>query len=1398
MRKLLILLLFPFISLAQDKIDPLPIITDTTGNYNIIDPIQHHFILGWNWGSPGKKLDDALFMNFYHGYPTAGQDNNDDYANNIRISQQLGGDIIGGRLQDVTFNTQSLYLEPTIKVINPNGNNEFFPTMRNREGSVFGFQKRNKIKLINDPLNPDFGRALLYKDSVSSGSAVVLDSIWSNNILRFYNYNNDPIINLPDMNGKEIFISINLKSLETITNANPSDVILTIKLPYKVWNDDLNSGKGGYLGSDFVKFKNLPKVTGNILNDTLQIYGSRGDFRGIRRDINTALNPTPGIKEFQITAGMLDVDGIGTSNKNITLSAFVLFELKDGGIYQWNPLLRPDWFDHGTNFKEYISELDLEVTYHGKLDVAIDWIRLETPRAREIFEGKYDNDVYNSAKAMIDEIHNETSHNPRLFRLYGADELLPQQWGVNRYFNLLLDTLSSSETGLSNNPAGHYLHATGFKEYWTGDNIGFYTDQAVPYVKYSLMRDSAIGLSGADTIKYSESPETLNLKFGYRGHFRRNTHIDNTYYESKDYPINDSLNSDYETFIESGSLSLKTLPFPPNHWPYDSLYGFVAGGHEYYLSSTQFKIERSINNYYHKQSRMLFDQNPWWANFWINSEAWVNYPDFNTYSIVKPGHRPKTGEEISLITNVPVILGAKGLLYWLKTEPLSGNALGLSNELNRQDTSQAKLPSGDTLIYSNIIGGDYIQTPDPFKSVNLVNMSKLRLGLFNRSSDKVYIGIKSARSQLHKLHKWITAVDSELMNLRLQAWYGKGYKSWEVWNQFNSYQNWSESPMRTIVNVDSIRTRKLFEPKYNSNHNYHPNYESKDSSFFDVTLLQDKNDSPNDLYNRKKSVYLGLQNRRTDPLFYRDSNFYQPPGGGGPPLLLPTDWRGELMFFSTAEMDSNVRFGGKDLWGVNKSASWWKYKWWERLGVRELSLPINIPVYGNGTYLIAEELGLEKMDTLGWWFANDLYHRVDTVLNNGDKLLAKLLPGQGKIVKLSYVPYFFNDPTHDEDPTNDTCYFCDIFNDFSKFKLDIEKITTEEGCCYTIGLTYDAKCTFENIPFRLIFNGASGNSFNDLDHPGTLKDSTGTNIKFKNYLMNLDSNTGRVEFGTFCVPNDGNSYKISLLAGKDKETHFIGCDRELQFDVKCGEIVDPKDCCEGLSVSDSMYSNGTYHGSFYEAYEFCTLLKVNPLFDSDCIFGVSLGDGNYNMTLDPINGSPIDFTIGSGKEYKLCQGYLNCLPTTPPNNSIIMMKMQFLGKDGTVICETEVPILAPCINSGLGGLEIIPPGGPVGPAKTSNEKPDSKTYESESFKVTVWPNPTSGVLNVEIDSKVDTEVDINFISNIGANITNENGVTLSKGVNAKTYNLKDYSSGVYYLQINGKDGNIVLPIMLNK
>lgn len=1388
MKKLLIILMIPFVSFGQNKIDPIPILTDTTANYDIIDPIQHDFILGWNWGTPGKKLDDALLMNLYHGYPTSGQSSNDDYADSIRVIQNLKGDIIGGRLSDAIFNTQSFYLEPTIKVVRDDSPNEFIPTLRNSNGAIFGFQeKSNELKYINDPLHPDFGKVFLYKDSMTALPKVILDSIWSDDIIRYFNYPGEPIELLPNQNGEKLFISINLKSLDTIPPSIKNDVVLTIKMPYVWYDNDADT----IVGSNFIKFANLPKVTSDISDDTLHILGSRGDWRGIRRDTASSLSPIPGIRYFEITAGMLDSDGNGTPDSNITLSAFALLdEIPDGfGGFINNPRLEPDYHeDDSVHF--YINKLEMEVTYHGNLDVAIDWIRLETPRAREIFEGKFDNDVYEEAKNVIDELADEPYHGPKLFRFYGADELLPMQWGLNRYYNLLLDTLVNTETTIAKNPPALYNHCLGFKDFWTGDNIQFFVQQGVPYIRHALTRDSTVVDSNSNITHETSTPESNNYLLGYNGRYQRDIDLFGNVNEHYIKPIYDTLDSGYDIYLSRSGDGDTSLPIGATNMIFDSLYGSSAY-YPYYKHSPLFNTEYLLQKYYKKQPFMIFGEHPWWANLWVMSSGWDTTNYLGTRSLGQFDKRPKTGEEINMMTFSPIILGAKGLIYWKKTTSESGRSLGLAPN-NDTLSYLDSLPTGQELLYSDTIGGDFKIYPDRNLAIDGIDTNNLRLDLFNHDGKRVYVGLKSARTQMYKLHKWITAVDDELMDLRLQAWHGKGYKEWEEWNKYKHYKYWDKSPLRRLVNVDSIRTRKVFQPKWNSNHNYNPGYENRDSSFFDITLLQDKDNRPDDLYNQRKSIYLGIQNRRTDPLIYRDSNYYIPPHGAPLPNPLPTDWRGEIMFFSSAEMDSNVRYGGIDLWGVNQNASWWKDKWWKRFGVRELSIPINIPVYGNGTYVVAEELGLEKMDTLGWWFDDDLYHRIDTSLAGGDKLIAKLLPGQGKIIKLSYVPYFFNDPTEDEDPTNDTCYFCDIYNDFDLFEFNVTPVSEEEGCCYEVSFTYNGDCTFDDIPMRLIFDGYTGNTMVDTNPITSLIDSAGSNIRYKNLIMDLNDSTGTVSLGTYCVSDSVNEYRISLLAGKDKGDRFVGCNREMQFMVKCGEIEEEKDCCENLIVTDSLYTKGTGDTTKY-----CSTVTIDTSFESNCIYGISIIDSNgYYRTVIPKGFSPIDFTSGIFNVYEFCYEKPACVVATGDSIGRQTMKMQFIGRDGTIICEKEVTLWMPCDYIGIDDIDFT--GGPVMKSSKPTEKPDSKTYESDSFKVTVWPNPTSGELNVEIDSKVDTEVDINFISNIGASITNENGVTINKGVNEKTYNLKNYSSGVYYLQINGKDGNIVLPIMLNK
>ncbi len=139
MKILIVLLLLITINItnSQDLIDPPKLhVVDTC---SILVRQTNSFIKGWNWGSPGLKLDSAMLMNSYHDYPA----NSTDTKSNILSMQKPGpwnANISGGRNFNLFFLGQSLHLEPTTKV---DSTDNFRPRFGDINGSVFGFYNRN-------------------------------------------------------------------------------------------------------------------------------------------------------------------------------------------------------------------------------------------------------------------------------------------------------------------------------------------------------------------------------------------------------------------------------------------------------------------------------------------------------------------------------------------------------------------------------------------------------------------------------------------------------------------------------------------------------------------------------------------------------------------------------------------------------------------------------------------------------------------------------------------------------------------------------------------------------------------------------------------------------------------------------------------------------------------------------------------------------------------------------------------------------------------------------------------------------------------------------------------------------------------------------------------------------
>ncbi|MDT3739533.1 MAG: hypothetical protein RO257_08545 [Candidatus Kapabacteria bacterium] len=176
---------------SQNIIDPpvLPIGFDSTALFDRTFN-DTTFIRAWNWGSPGRALDEALRINFYHdgyepGVTTQAQYTGDTltadsllYIPNHRKAVQVTG-VSGGRDSKFILNAHSQIIYPVIEV---DSTSDFVPRAFDRTGSVFGFTNKSKVRILNSSQNTskDYHFALLDKDSVTSPE-IVLSNIWKNN-----------------------------------------------------------------------------------------------------------------------------------------------------------------------------------------------------------------------------------------------------------------------------------------------------------------------------------------------------------------------------------------------------------------------------------------------------------------------------------------------------------------------------------------------------------------------------------------------------------------------------------------------------------------------------------------------------------------------------------------------------------------------------------------------------------------------------------------------------------------------------------------------------------------------------------------------------------------------------------------------------------------------------------------------------------------------------------------------------------------------------------------------------------------------------------------------------------------------------------------------------------------
>ena len=505
-------------------------------------------------------------------------------------------------------------------------------------------------------------------------------------------------------------------------------------------------------------------------------------------------------------------------------------------------------------------------------------------------------------------------------------------------------------------------------------------------------------------INTENKAKTMGLFNGYNGMINDSIESDTTKVHYETYLINQGDGVDLDHFLNN----------PIDRAEYEQV---MNTQNNYWRASFQAYIEDYLYTHFLKESTkgFLFSDKFLWNQGFVHL-GWDK--DTNYLPIYDPNkptaayfrsHRPLTGEEFRYFVGSGLILGAKGLFYdggetnydITKTQFYDGDCISPATR-----TILEELPD-DEFLDSEIAGPDFIRTENEIMNLNdrLYYLDTIAKYL-DRPKDKLYVGRRSLRKEMKRLHDQIRRCEYELMKLRLVAWMGKGYRLWNNHhpdypaNVLSQYIAWDTT--RNGIDTTRFKIRPYERLQYVSDssfqgYHYELYYEPWDSTFIDFTLLKDKDTSINDL------GYIGIQNRRTDPLV---------------PWFLKYDWYYiidpntevvidsvyipfyDIKFYSTSEFEDSC-----DAIKNPNSYQTFRDNWFKRLGCRSVTLPFNYINTSNPeeyALLHITELGADEEFDSTWSYGRNIayWNKIDTVIGQDKSITFNMLPGEGKIFKV--------------------------------------------------------------------------------------------------------------------------------------------------------------------------------------------------------------------------------------------------------------------------------------------------------------------------------------------------------------------------------------------------------------
>lgn len=921
-----VILLLTFLSvtipgLAQ-SIEPSPASFNWgthTGIMTASDRLQKKVVLGWEWTSQDSSFNRYMLANTFH----------DKRAPHTKSVAARGMNFV----LELSDTLTSFCMRYDAEVL-PDLSAKFRPATFDSSGAAFGWGTRDTTIVSIDTATSlrSNGRAIL-QGTISTPSRIVLSNVQPKKtslstpvLCKVHDFGANPI------NGKVWMLTANISRIDSTSVDVSSDTAISFRL--KFWYTIIdNSGVKEYRSRN-IKFD-------SIANNTT--WHDRGYWETACRQY-TGEDTTI----FSVKRSMMPL--VSSSGHPASASFSGYFTL--GTVF--NPDLT--WDLDGLNSKNstHIDSIDVLVYYHG-FPIALDYVRIEQPRSRQLLRGDLDSAVIKQIQGEIDTLRLFSADSMQLYRVSPfVENRLAQRWAV-RHISKLCNGFVSSPGGTSLDYPIHSEHIMAQHDQWLFGHIGGVNPYlAAPY--FPRVLDSSMfpicrqvtpkdpPLTGFDTTyPCSNHAPSLGYKMGYRAYTDRS--------------MGDTLKSMYEIYaLNAAYAPLTSSQYSGLDTLNSSLFQVYSGNSDSYQIRYDGAILRTFD--LAGDDDMLYRERPWWVQKQLHvyyDLVTVPYDNSRHYIINQGLNRPPTGEEVRHILWSDVIRGCKGIMMDASTFPVGIHGY----DTNYCEIGIRKSWMGNHFDSTTTTESDYIQVHDTSRIHVFVDKKRVADILDYGDSNRIYLGSASERKEVKQVFAFMTRNSDEIMRMRLVSWFSKGFKT---------HKSGDTNTLARVIrmNRDSIHVRPI------GRGGLLPYYEPRDSTFYDITLLRDSSDK---LKNLNSVFYVGVVNRRTDPLRYVCD-----------PISNPLATK-RLKFLSTAEYVDSCK--------VSHDSTLWRAQKWTQLGSREITVPF---AYSPpSTDRQGRLLHVQEMT------ADSTAPHIDTVICATCPLAAQYLPGEGKMFKVTVV-----------------------------------------------------------------------------------------------------------------------------------------------------------------------------------------------------------------------------------------------------------------------------------------------------------------------------------------------------------------------------------------------------------